>query len=238
MEKRLYLHIGPHKTGTSAFQASLRANRMALRRRGVHVVSAPAQSFRQWLRPPTNLKRLAHLMIRSELKTIWRMKGAAPHLTREEADAELARAARRLARVKSPRMILSGEAFFFLREAEEKARVSRFLEVVGRPVTVLCVNRDEADWRRSWEYELHRDPAIPQGLAGLAEDERPDGEWYFDRDAVRAFWRDLPGVSVDFREIDYAQAMERDGTIVSSLYQAMGLDTRRLKTRVFRNVSK
>jgi len=230
--RRLFLHIGTHKTGTTSFQHSLAANRAALLQQGIGVKKE------RFIRPDGSQRHLVMLhgtvnaMLRPELISGFRVnrlrRGIDPDSEQRETPEEVAAdiAARRVRSV-----VASAESFCFLRTAEEQARVRTFLAATRRKPVILLVHRREADWRASWDNQLRKTPESWQLLQGLPEARRPDGEWYFDLAAIRAFWRPLGKL----REIDYDAEMAARGSILPALYREIGADITALDLGFRRN---
>lgn len=237
--KRLFLHVGTHKTGTTSFQSSLKRNRRTLKKQGWRVISEPHRKTFYRVKWSINLKRTAHLFIRPEMQTGPRINGS--FMAHPEAKAAQLRAefAAELAAHPEQNLIITAEAFSFLRTEQEAAWVRDFVQATGRDLVVLLVLRDTESWQRSWGKQLTTKSAtIREALPKLAPEVRPNGPWYFDKATIRAFWGGQEGGAADLREIDYAAAMAQDGGIVPSLYREMGLDPAPMVTEVFRNKTK
>ncbi|WP_339445002.1 hypothetical protein, partial [Pseudomonas hunanensis] len=87
-------------------------------------------------------------------------------------------------------LLISAEAFDFFRTARER----RALRIVfgGRPIVPLVAFREEDGWQRSWRAQMARNPHV--GAADLADPACPLlAEWWFDRAAIRRFWRGIGG---------------------------------------------
>ncbi|RME17662.1 MAG: hypothetical protein D6801_02920, partial [Alphaproteobacteria bacterium] len=197
-KKNLYLHVGTHKTGTTSFQKSLRANRAGLIRQGFFPFGV---RFKTGGKPRKRLSyhafSLTHIILRPELAGNRRASLGLD--TAPEAVAELrARLLRRLRAREEESIIVSAESLCFLRTPEEKGELQRFLADVGRAVKVVLVFRNEADWRASWTNQLTKNR--PEGSRGRRGD-RPDaqrlnGEWYYDKPAIIAFWKDIGELTI------------------------------------------
>jgi hypothetical protein len=228
-DKRLILHIGTHKTGSSSFQRSLMLNERVPAERGVGVIRERDMYAASSNPNELNLTSLSHLSVRPELPTPMRLKNEGrPH------EGAIRRAllrrlwARDLAKRPKPVLIGSAESFCFLRTPREARQLSGFLAAIRRDLVVLLVARDEAEWRASWRAQLEKRPKVREGLAKVDPSVRIDGDWYFDLAATRAFWSALGEV----REIDYDAEIAVSGNIVSRLYREAGIDPEGLETSV------
>lgn len=212
-EKRIILHIGTHKTGTSSFQRSLMANTETLIARGVRPLREEVlHSAKRQHR--TNVSGIAHLFIRPALRTVARINGSVEDLTPSQTAERRDRLAQRLMEITEPLVIISSESFCFLRSAEEQAQLRKTLEQVGRRVETLVVFRDDASWRTSWQNQIHKRPEVSAQIAPPGQGDGLLDDWYFDKAAIRHFWSPF-----GLREIDYGASEN----IVETLYQAMNV---------------
>jgi hypothetical protein len=219
--RRLILHIGTQKTGTTSFQKSLYANRKRLLELGIRSLSEAVPGQLATGERRRNLVGLAHLMLRRSLLTGPRIRGVVPALDDHQRQERLARRADRLKTVLEETIILSAEAFCFFRTAQEKARLRDFIARTGRAVTVLLVLRDQASWRASWASQLNK----PDGLRAIVDAQtdanRIDADWYFDRAAILDFWSEF-----DLQTLQYGDS----DNIVDDLFRRAGVDPLGLKT--------
>jgi len=168
-----------------------------------------------------NLAALSDLFIRQAVPTIYRVRGgAARPNTRIGAAWLRARWALALRRRPERDLILSAEAFSFLRTEREARMMRRFLALTRRRVVILLVTRNETDWRASWEAQIAKNKKVSRILASTDPAIRIDADWYFDLAAIRAFWSGLG----ELREVDFDAAVAEDGNIVPRLYRAAGID--------------
>lgn len=215
--KRLVLHIGTHKTGSSSFQRSLQRNAGALIDRGVRplrerIPGREAPPLRR-----ANATGIAHLFLRPELQTGARIRGEVPALTQKEKAQRRAALAARIARMDEETVLISAEVFCFLRTEDEQESLRAFVAATGRRVETLAVFRNDAEWRKSWADQLAKDARVSRALDEAADGPGHDlrGEWIFDRGAIRGFWAPF-----GLREIDY----DACPNIVAALYGALGID--------------
>jgi hypothetical protein len=230
---RIILHIGTHKTGTSSFQQSLRANARRLKRRGTAPFSLPlARARRFGFRKTTyNCTNLAQAFLRPGCATIARIRAKALRPKPAKQAATRSRMLDLIARHREPALIVSAEAFCFLRTPDEKALLRAFLDATGREVQIVLTLRDEADWRASWNNQLRKKPEVWKRMTALPEEQRTDAAWYFDRAAIIDFWSDLGDLTI----VDYDEALARDGNVIPALYRAMGVDPAGLKADFEKN---
>lgn len=226
--RRLILHIGTHKTGTTSFQESLKVNADRLAAQGVGVVSEPFTTRTGEVRRRTNLMGLADLFIRPEIATGDRLRrGQGPVPGGRAAWARTAWALR-LAWRSERDLILSSEGMCFLRTGREAARIRRFFAASRRRPLILLATRNPDDWRASWSAQLAGNARVRAGLAAADPGLRIDAPWYYDLAAIRAFWGGLG----ELREVDFDAAMAAEGNIVPQLYRAAGIDPAGLDVEV------
>lgn len=212
--RRLFVHVGTHKTGTTSFQAWLLDNRARLRALGVAVMTETSRRHGV----VTNCFTLANAALRPGLMTEARMTGAARPAGPWRFARARASALRFLSEAGAERFVISAEAFCFARTETELSRVRRLFAAPDLEVIPVVCLRDASAWRESWRAYLERPAArrrLPHGSG--ADDIR--GDWYFDADRILAFWGNLGAV----RSIDYDAATARDGSILPALLAAMEL---------------
>lgn len=135
--------------------------------------------------------------------------------------------ARRLSDFDEETVLISSEALCFLRTASEQETLCKFLESTGRQIQTLAVFRDEIAWRASWESQLTKASHDAHKIA-RAEDEDVSilGDWYFDKNAIKAFWAPF-----NLNQFEY----EAHANIVDVLYKEIGLSLEELQTGIFKN---
>lgn len=209
--RSLYLHVGTHKTGSTSFQRYLKDHQEDLGSAGVTVLMTSGPDGR----PSANNLALAHSVLRPGLRTGMRMRSDdAPGGLR--AYARQSRALRDSVNgSRGDHLLLSAEAFCFARTRAEEWRIRLLQSYCGVAIRPILCFRNQRDWRRSWEAEIEkwrsseiRSPGI--GMNNVLE------SWYYDRDAILAFWRRFGEVRV----VDYDLAMAQHGSIIPALLEA------------------
>lgn len=230
-EKRLFLHIGTHKTGTTSFQASLRSNSRKLVKQGFRPIrqSMPGPDGKERIK--YNVSQVPNSILRPGAATVARLLRRMRKENQAANDAKRAEILAEMNGFSEPNLIMSSEAFTFLRTPEEAAKMREFLAATGRNVTTLLVLRNEADWRASWHNQIRKKPQAWELNRTLPEDRRADGEWYFDRQAIIDFWSQFSEV----RTIDYDAALAADKSILPALYREIGVETKKLDLDFNRN---
>ena len=221
--RTLYLHIGTHKTGTTSIQQSLQrdADALSVQGIGVHREARAEGAF------SCNAQRLAHCFVRGDLATPMRIRRPMANnggiLRRFQNDVRLS---------PFPTLVVSSETFCFLRTAEEATALGEVLGKLFTEVRPIVVFRNTRDWAASWAKQLDF-MGVSETISQMAPDERVDGPWYFDRTALLRFWQQLGPVT----QINYDTAVEKDGSIVPSFYQAIGAGEPSGLSPVFSNIT-
>lgn len=197
-DREFFLHIGTHKTGTTSFQKFLESNFTALTKQDVFpFFEFTAKGTRRF-----NAVRLAHLFIRNELATGARLRGNIPRWGHQAIGKHESVAISQINQAPQRTVIASAEGFSFLRTSAEQDKIRRFLAQIDRNVTIFVVFRNDMDWRESWNNQLAKDRAVQESIGNYSPQDRPDGEWYFNKDTIRSFWFELASV-VELRYEDH-----------------------------------
>lgn len=211
----LRIHVGTHKTGTTSIQEGLYLCKEALETSGLACY------------PAKNAWKLANVFIRPTLQTAMRQAGRAVVPDGPEFDAQVA-AMRAVCMGPHPDVIVSAEAFCFLREECEAEALRTMFTPLFSQIIPIIVFRNMGDWRALRHNQLAK--TATRGMqSNLPGENSVDGEWYYDPEAIMAFWANFAPVTV----IDYDAAMAADGSILPEFAAAIqrfglfdGLDLR------------
>lgn len=213
--RRLFLHVGTHKTGTTSFQAMLRDQAAALRATGLEPLVGPPFAPRD----SANAHLLANALVRPDLKSPSRLRNTCPVPDAAYTAEMIAALHARLSEVTVPDVVISSEKFCLMRTEDERARLETALRpLFSEIVPVLCLRRVEG-WRESWNNQLEKTGTTPL-LAGVPDAQSTKGEWYYDTDSIVAFWQSVGPLKV----IDYDAALGTDGSILPALFGALERD--------------
>ncbi|MFD1508062.1 hypothetical protein [Lacimonas salitolerans] len=202
---RLFLHAGPHKTGTTSFQMAL-WERRGQQDLAVYVEAASRKN-------PVNAARFANAFTRPGLMTMPRLKGQVP-----APDAPLRAAMRAALAAQAPArgdMVISSEAFSHLRGTREAAALRAALAPFDSVIPIL-VRRNPADWRAARQDQL-RKTGVWETMTALPQGRSSDGPWYYDWQALCDFWAGFGAV----RMVDYDAALACDGSVLPALARAL-----------------
>lgn len=210
--RRLYLHVGTHKTGTTSLQAYLRDNKAALKSQGLTVLTEKHKAHGEI----ATCLGFAHGILRDGLQSVARMTGAMPKAGSMRGFLYRAEIRRQLkAMPRDGRAVLSAEALCFARMPEEADRLRKVFEKLDIEIVPVICFRNEADWRTSWENELQRFAEQMTRPFGTGTNDIR-GEWYFNAAAIAAFWEQFGPV----RRVDFDAAVARDGSVLPSSLEA------------------
>ena len=200
LRRRLFVHIGTHKTGTTSFQHWLREHETELRQRfGLGVYQGAFPNNREvglaCARPERSLPTRG---IEQWVDPEWRRHVAslvATQLAREED------------------LVLSAEALSFLRHEDEVRRVA---EMFGdRETLIIVALRNPEGFLQSWAGHLTRDgyrlSNDPSSFAYVGTD-----SWLVDFPALLSAYRNVFGMA-KVRVIDYDDAHQRFGSVIPAL---------------------
>lgn len=247
MSKEVFLHVGPHKTGTTSIQAYLLAHEEFLAEHDIFVMrDSHVPSLAPWLKAAAGPKRperqvncvnLAHCVIRPSLRTNYRLnvdrrigraegKGDTESLSMacglrdqlcDHWQVVLEEAHEVISRASASRVVISGECFSFLRTEDERQRLR--LLTGEHAVRPILFFRDQEDWMRSWRAQLDKREH------GVDADDRSESifdfspqSWLTDHDEMRGFWGD------EASYLSYDGSLERAGSVLPDFLQTIGLD--------------
>ena len=199
----LYLHVGTHKTGTTSIQQALRLYREQIEAAGIA------------LHPRVNAALLASQFLRGGVRSIPRVKGAAlPTLASVDAEIEIVAQARG-ARAD---MLISSEQFCMLRTTLEALAIRSTLgRMFGRIVPILML-RNDWDWREARADQL-RKHGLYEYQKTLPSSQSIEGDWYYNRAAIKAFWNQIGPMVV----VDYDAVRDQPGGVLPPFAEAIGL---------------
>lgn len=218
--RRVVVHIGQHKTGSTAFQAALVDAREDLERLDVAVFHSSV------VKAKNQAGELPLLTVRPEL--VFPMRARNPDASLPEGREVMRQiVAQQVARPKGT-LIASAEALSFIR-TEEEARALRDL-LSGREVEIVVALRDPAGFLESWVNQLERmDLPTTSPFPTSLSYTHPD-TWLVDHEGLLAPFRAVFG-SEHVHVLDYDAIVARDSTIIPALWETCGLPVAALKER-------
>lgn len=122
MKQKIHLHIGKHKTGSTSIQSYQLENSSQQWDHGYHVVKEKSMHENVAKVLSTNQTELAHCFLRSNLLTPLRLRGVlSSHKIKNIKQALITGTDFRnhLKTISSPNIIISAEAFSFMRKKRE-----------------------------------------------------------------------------------------------------------------------
>jgi len=130
--RKLYLHVGIHKTGTTSIQTLISANAPALASIGIHV---------PYMGRPVNFFKTPYV---GQHNVAWELNG---YTQFQAADGGLEQMADEIARINAPTVLISSEDFEFLHtKPAQIARLAETFKALGRDVRVILYLRAQHDY--------------------------------------------------------------------------------------------
>lgn len=216
MERTASVHVGLHKTGTTAFQEALDLAAGELLDLDVQVMQYFGPLYRDT--PVSQAFDLANAVVRLDIDAYFRLR--APESLLASVLEESERSVRAYAAGESQHLVASMESLSLI---SSTAEVERLVELLApRKVTVVLVLRDQDAFLKSLRLQVER-----LGLPTASE--FPDSCLYLEDDTWLADFERMmatfvavlgeDGVAV----LDYDDSVARDGSIVPALWRASGL---------------
>lgn len=165
-----------------------------------------------------NAWALAHCLIRPSLATPMRLNGSEKREL-PDYDQHIAEFRQWVGESCTSSILVSSEAFSFLRTKEERESLERCFTDLFDRIVPIAVFRDDEKRRLSWTKQLEN-MGVKERMAELDFTNRADAEWYFDWKGLLNFW-------AQFGEpltIDYRLAMEEYGSILPAFLSTANLD--------------
>ena len=216
--RTLYLHAGPHKTGSSAIQSYLDDHRSYFREHGICVFDDLERHVMPRLRHrrPTNCLAVAHLLLRPELVTPPRFRGSVVDQDQATVEAAIDRVCQALHSVRERDVVMSSEFFGMLRTPAERKSLMRMSRgFCLRPIVFIRERSAlQASLRTQIEFGMRRIASDPAAKADTIDTlvALPDYP------AMRSFF----GPAGQF--VSYDDAIEEERSAIPAFLRSLGLD--------------
>ena len=219
MARPIFLLAGKHKTGTTSVQNYLAANQTFLDRHGFTLVKDAAFPGPTHPKAPVaNCILLAHMMIRSDLMTPMRLRARAPVETYAAQCANARGANAILHDLPGRQLIISAEAFSFLRTRREREVFDIAFD--GFEIRPIVCFRNPGDWLKSWRKQTRNlrqahgwKLARPGSVFDFSET-----SWLLDDAAIKRFFGPAT------RALSYEAAMDEHQSILPDVMNQLGFD--------------
>lgn len=226
--RRLFIHAGTHKTGSSSIQLMLLHATRFLAENGTKVIhDHPGHRMER-----TNCSSIAHAFVRSELFTPSRISGGQPASfgSGEVIDYFLGQVTEK----EYGTYIISAEAFCYLRTRTERKLLAKILKKLRYEIVPVIYFRNVPAWRKSWEGQLLKMPWTRRFWELQSEKFTLLDDWYFDKEAIADFWR---SISPSLITIDYDDELAKNSSVIPSFLDSVGLPQFVDSERYFMNKS-
>jgi hypothetical protein len=215
-EKTASVHVGLHKTGTTAFQEALDLASEELLDLDVQVMQYFGPLYRET--PDSQAFDLANAVVRLDIDAYFRLR--APESLLASVLEESERSVRAYAAAESHHLVASMESLSLI---SSTAEVERLVDLLApRKVTVVLVLRERGEFLNSLRLQVER-----LGLPTASEFHDSclyleDDTWLADFERMVATFREVLGDD-QVVVLEYDEAVGRDGSIVPGLWDACGL---------------
>lgn len=206
-KKKVILHIGTHKTGTTSFQKLLKNQELNLTSRGMHLFKSIVSQaeFQSW--------EFGLLTVRNSLNYPARRMffdstlPSMQEIMRSNVSMQMLSDAQQV--------IVSNEALSFIRTSEEVENLATLIK--GRDVRIILSLRNPSSFLISWKHQLEK-------MEMPTTSKFRDSVCYTNSDTWLIQWDQLVKVFVEiFGEesmniINYDEEVNKDGTILKKLW--------------------
>lgn len=226
--KKIILHVGPHKTGTTSIQNALLENEEILNSKGIGTF----KNTRLNGEISANCNVLSLSFVRPELINRARFLNNIPPPSENVRNEQFVLLQGEIA--KYERLIVSSEGFSFLRTVQEKELLQSFLSRLIVEIRILLTIRNKREWKKSYLGHLRRSAeGLFEKIHQVPEASRVSSNWYFNQNELIAFWKDLGTLKL----LDYEKAMKKEGNIIPCFLRAIDEKPGEYKIDIFKNIS-
>lgn len=220
--KKVFLHVGKHKTGTTSIQSFLSYNRETLLETGfypvtnIEILNLLGCGYEQ--ANETNNVTMSHILIRPQLRTPLRFFRDDPFI---EHDRKLLTTKMNcfLKSIDAKNIIISAESFSFLRCADEKSLYVNLFD--GLEIIPIIFLREKRSWMNSWKIQtssLFHSTDVRKNSVADHESilNYSDNSWLLDDESIVKFFE---GSHI----IHYEMAVRKFETVVLAFIDFLGL---------------
>lgn len=219
MKKRIFLHIGKHKTGTTSIQHYLLRNADYFNGAGYYVVKNILFDCGTVGRTNlTNCTNLAHVAIRNSLQTPIRIRNRVHGRSYIEKIRTAYLINFKLHSIDCPNLIISSEAFSFIRKLHEIVILKIMFK--GFLLTPIVFFREKNEWLRSWRHQMRNimqvfdiESNVPRGVFDFREN-----SWLIDDSSIA----DIFGKQLEI--INYETAVKMYRSVIPPFLESIGLE--------------
>lgn len=213
MGKRIYLHIGTHKTGSTSIQRCCFDHRDVLAEHGIAFAFAERQRIIH-----NNLYLAA---MRPERDSFAKLKSEQVIGPDYVADVEK-EWHEHLSELVTPGVLMTSEGLGLLRFDDEIERLRRIVRAEAHEVRVIVYLRNKSDFLRSYTRQIRKRPGRePSDDPSSCLYVEPDS-WLVDYERLLEVYRRGFGER-NVRVIDYDEQVASVGSVVPSFLEALGI---------------
>jgi hypothetical protein len=209
LSRRIFLHVGTHKTGTTSIQHFLKHERAYFERNGFSPILGlkGKPNFKELFHVAVSPPRLQTLAIRKPVLPLWYRRFRVWNHVRHT-----------VAKSPAQKFIASSELLSFLREPGETRKLQNFFPN-DCEFTIIVSFRDKAAFLASYKKQIER-----QGIQTNGQDTWSN---YVKNDSWLANYELLlnaySALSSDIRVIDFDAATGQGGNVIYSFCQTLGI---------------
>lgn len=222
--KRIFLHIGTHKTGSTSLQRWLRDHDSFLRRNDYDL-------YEGWHTCKNHIELYLSAM-REERDSFAKQSMKDIAFDEEYARVVRERVRQYVSSSEQANIIFTSEGLSLLRHKDELKSLAEILQSEPAEVTVIVFLRNQYDYLNSYRSQLLRKkgrrPSMDFWSALYVEDDT----WLTDYEGLLEVYGAEFGHS-NVHVIDYDEQLKLDGNIIPSFLECIGLETDKLERGYF-----
>jgi hypothetical protein len=219
--KKIFLHIGTHKTGTTSLQMFLTRNADAFSQEDILIMRNP---YYTTINDAAHFWQMSNAVVRPQVVTGPRLKYDFPNMSKQKRFQILQGIREGIDLMPHKKVVISSEGFSFVRTKEEIDLLRRAFP--KHEFHIICVFRERSAFLSSVENQIKKantwdsilDPAHPLFRApGLHHFTEPS--WLTEYNKIRWLWKQLG----EFHEISYEAALARSGSVLPEILEKIGV---------------
>ena len=216
--KRIYLHIGTHRTGSTSLQSFLVKNRQSLHRLGYGL-------YRGHIEPQNHIELYLAAM-RSERDSAAKLKYSMNADERFIASVQ-SRVNGFLEQTPCDSVIFTSEGLSLLRFDDELERLSKILDLPHHDVVVVLVLRNREDFLNSYKKQMMKSPGRRFSQDKTSAFYVETDSWLADFETLMTLYKGAFGKN-NHRVVDYDQELARNGNALPAVLEAFDLSLEQL----------
>jgi len=213
--KNLFLHIGTHKTGSTSIQHFLKDHIAELKNRDFDLYRGNIKSTNHIEIYLSSMRPLRDSFAKQKFKI---------NIDNQFVEDTAQRVQHFIATSRFSNIVFTAEGLSLLRFRDEIERLRYVLGADSHDITIILITREPVEFLESLKKQILKVPN-----RALSRD--PESVFYVEPDSWLADFTTLKSLYIDgfgrssLVNIDYDYALERDGNILPSFLEVLGLDS-------------